>query len=134
MGGKMSRNKGAAFERWVANQLKAAGLPAKRGLGQARSASEVPDVDLPGWWIEAKRHKKCDREAAWRQAVEAAQASGRTPVAICKDDHGQPTATWNAWVEVPSGGLMVRGYALTTVRFDDWVSLLAITPTRTARG
>ena len=123
MGGRMSRNKGAAFERWVANELKKAGLPAKRGLGQARSASEVPDVDLPGWWIECKRHKKCDREAAWRQAVEAAVGSERIPVAICKDDHGKPTATWNAWV----GYLPVRVSVpiLVTCALGDWIKFAA---------
>jgi hypothetical protein len=117
MGGRMSRNKGAAFERWVANELKKAGLPAKRGLGQARSASEVPDVDLPGWWVECKRHRRCDREAAWRQAVEASVGSGRTPVAICKDDYGQPTATWQPIVEV--GGIRVA--VLVTARLEDWI-------------
>ena len=124
----MSRNKGAAFERWVANELKKAGLPAKRGLGQARSASEVPDVDLLGWWIECKRHKKCDREAAWRQAVEAAVGSERIPIAICKDDHGRPTATWSAPVLVDHRHESItRGTAgiIVTCELTDWIALAA---------
>ena len=50
---KMQRNKGSQYERDLANYLTAHGLPAKRCIGQARSASEVPVVDLAGFWIEA---------------------------------------------------------------------------------
>jgi hypothetical protein len=83
---KMQRNKGATYERDLANYLTAHGLPAKRGIGQARSASEVPDVDLGGFWIEAKRHKRTNPRAALAQAIEASAHTTRMPVAVCRDN------------------------------------------------
>ena len=84
--GRMQRNKGATYERDLANYLTAHGLPAKRGIGQARSASEVPDVDLAGFWIEAKRHKRTNPRAALAQAIEASEGTARIPVAVCRDN------------------------------------------------
>lgn len=76
--GKMQRNKGATFERLVANKIKSMrpDLMPKRGIGQARSSSEVPDVDIPGLWIECKHHIKVDVDAAMRQALEASATHG----------------------------------------------------------
>ena len=90
MSGRTSRRKGAQYERDVAAQLREA-LPhladhIRRGIGQARSGSEVPDVDgVPGVWLECKHRKNISAEAALRQAEEA--TDGRLPVAICKRDH-----------------------------------------------
>lgn len=88
--GKMSRDKGANFERWVATVLSDAGFPTKRGLGQTRAAGEVPDVDFGGFWPELKNHVRTNPRAAYRQAVKAAGKSGRIPIAICKDMREEP--------------------------------------------
>ena len=104
---KMQRNKGATYERDLANYLTAHGLPAKRGIGQARSASEVPDVDLAGFWIEAKRHKRTNPRAALAQAIEASAHTGRTPVAVCRDNG------------------MHEDDALVAMRLVDWMAMLA---------
>lgn len=82
--GKASRDKGARFEREVASDLRDAGVPALRGIGQSRSAGEVPDVDVEGWWIECKSRKSPPSlEATLRQAEDASQRS-RLCLAIVK--------------------------------------------------
>ncbi len=58
MAGAHSRNKGNNFEREVANTLKPLFPLARRGLGQARSGGESPDVDGTPYWIQTKRQKK----------------------------------------------------------------------------
>jgi hypothetical protein len=95
LGGRGSRNKGASFEREIARELRAVWPEAVRGLGQARAADEVPDVDVPGWWIECKRMRECRPQAALRQAEKAAIGSGRIPVAITRDDRDRTVVTLN---------------------------------------
>jgi hypothetical protein len=104
---KMQRNKGAGFERDLANYLTAHGLPAKRGIGQARSASEVPDVDLAGFWIECKRHKRTNPRAALAQAIEASEGTTRMPVAVCRDNGTH------------------EDDAMVTMRLVDWLRIVA---------
>jgi hypothetical protein len=95
--GVRSRRKGARFEQEVARAFRAVGFGgARRGLGQARSASEVPDVDVdaePRLWPELKRGRLTSPRAALAQATEAAAQSGRVPVAICRDDGGDAFVT-----------------------------------------
>lgn len=104
----MQRRKGATWERELALYLRSQGLEAKRGIGQARSASEVPDVDLAGWWVEAKRHARTNPKAALTQAVADTEShgEGRVPVAVCRDN-----------------GQSVEG-ATVTMRLADWVALV----------
>ncbi len=56
--GKMARRKGASFEREIADMLRDVWAGAKRGLGQARSAKEVCDVEGTPWWLELKCKQK----------------------------------------------------------------------------
>jgi hypothetical protein len=91
--GRKSREKGARFERAVAAALVLVYPEARRGLGQARSAKEVPDVDARGLWPECKRQIRPNPFRALEQAIEASNGSGRTPIAICRSDHGEATAT-----------------------------------------
>jgi hypothetical protein len=90
--GAGSRRKGAAWERALARRLRdALGDPdIKRGF-QSRDGTEAPDVDLTGWWIEAKVGRKPNPRAALAQAI-AAAPPGRKPVAIVKDDRKDPIA------------------------------------------
>jgi hypothetical protein len=90
--GRLSRDKGARFERAVATALALIYPTARRGLGQARSAAEVPDVDVPGLWPECKRANRTNPRAALAQAIEASSSSGRMPIAICRDDRSEPFA------------------------------------------
>ena len=92
---KYQRDKGANYERELANLFKSHGFNARRGLRQWQDKHGEPDVvveDLPGLWIEAKKGKKTYPIAALNQAKEACSGSG-IPVAICKDDYDKTTVT-----------------------------------------
>ena len=87
MSGLRSRRKGAAWERALVRMFREVMPRAeiRRGL-QSRSGQEVPDIEVPCLWIEAKRHRRTNIKAALRQAMETSP-KGRWPVAVCKDDH-----------------------------------------------
>jgi len=93
MGGRASRRKGHDWEREVAARFRAVfGENAvRRGL-QSRSGEEVPDVEVPCFWVECKREKRTNPKAALMQAV-ASAPKGRIPVAMCKEDRCEPMAT-----------------------------------------
>lgn len=90
MTGAGSRRKGAAFERALVHRLREVfpDAPIRRGL-QSRGGHEVPDVDVPGWHVEAKHHRRVNLRAALAQAIADARP-GRVPVAICKDNRSEP--------------------------------------------
>lgn len=87
----MQRNKGAGFERETANRLKPLWPGAKRGIGQARSAGEVADVEGTPFWVECKRHRRCNIQAAYAQA--SAVTDGRPVLVVSKDDRGETFVT-----------------------------------------
>ena len=93
MGGNHSRRKGADFERALVRQFREAMPTAEvtRGL-QYRSGGECADVEVPCFWIEAKRHHKTSIRDALLQAVDMAPP-GKWPTAVCKDDHEPTTVT-----------------------------------------
>lgn len=90
--GAQSRRKGAEFERELVQLFREAlpEVPVKRGL-QSRSGQEVADVEVPPFWIEAKRGKKPNVRGALAQAVEDAPV-GRIPVAVIRDDRSEAFA------------------------------------------
>ena len=92
MGGRSSRRKGADFERAMVQRFREVfgDKDVHRGL-QSRG-EEVPDVDVPCFWIECKREKRTSPKAALDQAISAAP-KGRIPIAICKDDRREITVT-----------------------------------------
>jgi len=87
--GKGARNKGANFERLIANKISEdTGLGAKRGLAQVRGGgAEVSDVDMPLIHIEAKNWKVTYPKKALEQAVRdiSISGTGKIPVAVTKD-------------------------------------------------
>lgn len=101
MNGAGCRTKGHNWEREVARRMATIFGEAKRGLSQSRGGTaEEPDVKLPGGvplWIECKRGRRTNAFAALEQARTAARdpiaGIEELPVAICKDDHREPTAT-----------------------------------------
>lgn len=84
----MQRRKGANWERTLANCFKEVYPEARRGIGQARSAKEVSDVEGTPYWIEAKCGARPNVRAAIEQAKEA--TDGRTILVIVKFDHEEP--------------------------------------------
>lgn len=76
---KLSRDKGAAYERGLAQRWREKGIfpGAKRGLGQCRDGSDVPDVDGTPLWVEAKDRVKHSSPIVYlKQAEEAAKKRG----------------------------------------------------------
>ena len=94
--GKHSRDKGARFERYVANILKPVfGQNVTRSSGQCFKGDTRADVDCPTLWVECKVGKRPNIKAALEQAEEAARSSNSNKkcVAICKWDRESPIAT-----------------------------------------
>jgi hypothetical protein len=88
--GRSCRRKGARWERELVKLFQTCMPDAeiRRGL-QYRSGQEVPDVDCPIFWIEAKRGRKPNIRNALQQAVTAAP-DGRIPLAVIRDDRSEP--------------------------------------------
>lgn len=89
MTGAMSRRKGASYERTLVHRFREVmpGADIKRGL-QSRGGEEVPDVDCPVFWVEAKRGRKPNVRGALKQASDAAP-KGRIPLAVIRDDRSE---------------------------------------------
>lgn len=105
------RNKGAAFERQIANEIKAVtGLECKRLIEQYRKGNLPGDLEgaaVEGYAIECKRYAKVlpSLLAKWRaQAMRQGLDSGKEPVLIYKADR-QPIVVnrWSTgeWSEQP---------------------------------
>ena len=88
MSGRRSRDKGAVFERRLATTFRAIWPDARRGIGQTRFAGEVPDVEGTPYWVEAKRQKRPNINAAVAQARKA--TDGRPILVVTKRDR-EPT-------------------------------------------
>jgi hypothetical protein len=96
--GKLSRTKGASFERTIANELRdALRLPreaARRGLQSRGGGAEVPDVEVDGLPLhfETKHSGSISPAAALRQAARDSLTRGipLLPVVILKRDRVAP--------------------------------------------
>lgn len=83
--GKMQRNKGAQFEREIANDLSATFLrQIKRKLGQARDSGN--DIDLPPFRIECKRYQNI-AVYTWLEQCVAACKPQDVPVVVARADN-----------------------------------------------
>lgn len=87
MGGRMSRNKGAAAERELAEILsKELGFVVKRKLGQARDSGD--DIQVQKFRIEAKRRETLALPA-WCRQIEQHCGPGEVPI-VAYRQNGQP--------------------------------------------
>jgi len=98
MGG-MSRRKGAAFEREIANKIRDnLGFECKRNLEQYQQGGD--DLSgVPGWSIECKRYASCvasDIKTFWLQCEAQAAAKGCRPVLFVKQDR-KPIQVFINW-------------------------------------
>lgn len=86
----MQRNKGATFERTIANRLSEKfGRKVQRNIGQARDGGN--DIDFPPFVIECKRYKSLGLlERALEQAEAAVSKKGQVPLVVAKSDQ-KPT-------------------------------------------
>lgn len=92
--GKLSRDKGANFERWICKQIDSElgfNVKAKRNLSQYQSKGQA-DIVIPCFSIEAKAYAKgyTHKQDWWRQAVD--EAGDLEPVLIYKYDYQDPRA------------------------------------------
>ena len=87
MGGRMSRTKGAAGERELAEILSnELGVVVKRKLGQARDSGD--DIQVGKFRIEAKRRETLALPA-WCRQIEAHCQPGEVPI-VAYRTNGQP--------------------------------------------
>lgn len=97
------RNKGAAFERQIANEIKAAtGLECKRLIEQYRKGGLPGDLEGPaveGYAIECKRYSKVQPAllAKWRAQCLTQVAGPYEPVLIYKAD--RQSVVVNRWTD-----------------------------------
>jgi hypothetical protein len=67
--GRQNRARGGAYERWVAAKFKPVFPGARRGIGQARSGGDVPDVEHCGpYWVQCKSEKSPNLITALKQS------------------------------------------------------------------
>lgn len=97
---RRSVTKGKRWEREVAQRLRDAMPGCEVRRGDQRSGAREADVEVPVWWIECKVGAMPNPRAALRQAMEDAPP-GRVPVAVVKDDRGQPFVclTLDDWLD-----------------------------------
>tara|TARA_R100001015_G_C4532471_1_gene98527 strand:+ start:247 stop:660 length:414 start_codon:yes stop_codon:yes gene_type:complete len=92
--GKKSRDKGAAFERWLCNEIdQHLGFKPKRNLSQYQTKGQS-DIIIPGFAIECKAYANrggwTHKKDWWTQACE--QAGDNEPVLVYKYDYQEPRA------------------------------------------
>lgn len=126
--GKRSRAKGQTFERLVAKHLQAVFPEAKRGIGQARSAKEVSDIEGTPWWLELKHRKGVDVPGAMRQAE--GDTDGRPCAVIWRENAERiihVTLRLSVLLHVATGSIVQSKTSdiLIDMRLEDFLALLA---------
>lgn len=92
--GRQNRARGGAYERWVAAQFRAVFEGARRGVGQARTGGDVPDVEGCGvYWVQTKSKKtpnlfdaieQAEAELAIRHAQKHATCAYKLPLVVAR--------------------------------------------------
>jgi HJR/Mrr/RecB family endonuclease len=99
---KLSRDKGAEFEREVAKLFHKLGYPdAKRRLGQARDSGH--DLDDTGRFVvECKRRRTTIENEAWLAQVQQSARRSKLPIVVARSDGGSPYVlmTWKTFTEI----------------------------------
>lgn len=89
--GKLSRNKGAEFERRVAKVLKQIWPEARRGVGQYQSSGNGADVEGTDYWVECKKGARPNIQGAFKQALAA--KDDRPVLVVSMKDRDRPLYT-----------------------------------------
>ena len=98
----MQRNKGKAFERFIARALRELyGDRVRRGW-QARDGADAPDVEGTPFHVECKHHKRPSVHAAVRQALaDRAKAKDTRPLlVVTRENRGRVVVSflWEEWL------------------------------------
>ena len=98
-----SKEKGARFERWLANYFKEYGYDTRRTAQYCGNTGDASDVvGLPGIHIEAKHQETMQLYKWMEQAERDAKGNKRVPVVFHKKNNAE---------------------VLVTMRLDDWMVL-----------
>lgn len=104
--GKLSREKGKRFERYVANLFKDWGYDAHRTAQFRGNTGQAGDVEgIPGIHIECKHYKEIGRVYDWYEQSESdarAAGKGELPTVVFKADNKPP---------------------MVMMHFEDWIQL-----------
>ena len=87
---KMSRDKGARYEREIAGVFTDYGFVAERRLGQERDSGHDMNLLIPVH-VECKRRQRVAINEWWEQAQRSCTA-GETPVVVTRGDHSRNLA------------------------------------------
>ena len=125
------RNKGASFEREVANYLKLhlSLQDIKRDIEQYRTADRGDIIGIKNYTIECKRYKRPQssngffRREWWEQVVKAADKANNKPVLIFKFDH-QPIRCALYLKDINN---KYQGDDVVIVTLETWVKIFSAT-------
>lgn len=93
MGGK-SRDKGARFERWVANYFTQEGYVCHRTAQYCGKTGDAPDVmGLPYIHVECKSYHDTEWDDAWMEQARRDSQCKKKPIVIHKVDYHKPKVT-----------------------------------------
>ena len=97
--GKLSRNRGAAYEREVSARIEEIlGVEAKRKLGQARDSGNDIDIRRENgtrFRLECKRRRTIGNLYDWMEQATNSCGPGDTPVIVCRGDGEKSLAVLN---------------------------------------
>jgi hypothetical protein len=92
--GKMSRDKGARFERQIADYFTQEGYVCHRTAQYCGNTGDAPDVSgLPYIHIECKAYKDTEYDPKWMEQAKRDAHGVNIPVVIHKTDYHKPKAT-----------------------------------------
>ena len=92
--GAKSRDKGARFERWVADYLRQEGYDCRRSAQYCGNTGDAPDViGLPYIHIECKAYKDKEWDDSWMEQAKRDAHGNSIPVVLHKVDYHKPKAT-----------------------------------------
>ena len=92
--GAKSRDKGARFERWVADYFTQQGYVCHRSAQYCGNTGDAPDVvGLPYIHIECKAYKDTEWDDSWIDQAKRDSNGKTVPVVIHKTDYHKPKAT-----------------------------------------
>ena len=100
--GKSQRDKGARFERQIANDLKALGYDASRGHQSNGGSALEPDVrGIPGVHIECKAVERLNLRSAMEQSERDA-GDDEVPIVVHKQNRKEVLVTmrWSDFQEI----------------------------------
>jgi hypothetical protein len=118
--GRLSRNKGASYERWCANKFREVYPGARRGIGQARNGGDVPDVEGVGaYWVQTKHEKNPHVFNALHQASEDLQR--RAIQSHAPSPYSTPLVIARRNQRIPGGGAP----SVVAMYLQDFIKLVA---------